>query len=73
MGETRANVGAKLDASTVAKIDRLAEQFAPFIEGRSHAIRILLEMAFTAMDSGILPSTPQGIHDFLQAARLRKK
>lgn len=60
MGETRLLLSAKVDARLAVRVDEFAQRFAPFIDGRSQAIRILLELAFAAIDQGILPNTLEG-------------
>jgi hypothetical protein len=69
MGIERVNVGAKLDVETVCRIDAFVEKFSPFCESRSSMVRILLETAIAAIDSGAVPFTPDTLGDFMLRAR----
>lgn len=72
MGVTRVAVTAKLDVETIVSIDELVEQFSPLVEGRSTIVRLLIEVALAAMDSGVIPFTLEGLGPFLQKARGRR-
>ena len=49
------NVGEiKLDVPTIQRIDQDVQRFAPFCEGRSTVARVLIQLAYAAIDAGIL-------------------
>ncbi len=56
MGEWKLQVPVKLDPATVARIDRDVQSFQPFCEGRSAMVRVLISLAYAAIDRGILGS-----------------
>ena len=51
----KVGVAVKVDARTVARLDDLVKQFAPFCEGESSIVRVLVEYALASIDSGTLP------------------
>lgn len=69
VGEWKQNIGVKLDAATLARIDELVESFYPFCEGRSALIRVLVEVALTSIDSGTIKFDLKAIQDLLSKPR----
>jgi hypothetical protein len=69
MGIERVAIAAKLDAETLCRIDEYVERFSPFCESRSAMVRILLETMIAAIDSGVLPFTPETLGEFMLKAR----
>lgn len=69
MGEWKIQVPAKFDSSTVERMDREIARFAPFCEGRSTMVRILVEYALAAIDDGILQWDLKSIQQVLSNSR----
>jgi hypothetical protein len=66
MGETKIAIASKVSMDTAKKLDELVEEFAPFVEGRSSLIRVLLEVAVCGIDTGRIPNTLDGLQEYLR-------
>lgn len=73
VGEWKVQVPVKLDAATVAEIDKHVAAFAPFCEGRSALIRVLVEVALGAINDGTLTWDLETIQRFLNSRHLNKQ
>jgi hypothetical protein len=73
MGLCKQNTPVRLDAETIARIDEDVKRFAPFCEGRSAMIRLLVRIAHSQIDSGKVEWTTRGIQRALKLAAPSRK
>lgn len=69
MGEWKIQVAVKFESSTVERFDRDIQRFAPFCEGRSAIARVLVDVAYAAIDAGIIPWSLESIQEILSVSR----
>jgi hypothetical protein len=73
MGLCKQCVPVKLDAETVTRINEDVKRFAPFCEGRSTMARVLIQIAYSQIDSGKVDWTVRGIQRALNLAAPSRK
>lgn len=69
MGEWMVQVPTKLRSLTIDRIDADVQRFAPFCEGRSAIVRLLIDVAYAAVDRGMVPWDLAGVQGVLGIPR----
>src|SRR5579859_1228124 len=72
MGEWKVQVPVKVEGWTAERMDRDVERF-PFCEGRSSIARKLIELAYAAIDAGIIEFEPGTLQEVLSNLRVQKR